>query len=192
MSGHFVPVVPPHTVRWFPEGEHCEDPQTGDILLVDHGTFASSLVEHLEGLATIRAPYLKGYTWCGHTAIVRSDLSSVPTVSEMGFKGYERRPLWSYRARLYAVVNVQAVPEQRAAAAAFDDAMKGIDYGWLEYPEMALDDATGLQLSLSWSDHLVCSAATMTVASALGVFGDRLAVRMEPARVAYLFGAKRP
>lgn len=188
---HFTPVIPPHSVRWFPEGEHCANPQTGDIILVDHGTLASTVVEDLEKVAAWRQKELRPYTWCGHAGIIRTDLPGGNTVSEMGFKGYERRPLETYRARLYAVVNFTVVAEQRIAAAQFDDAMAGADYGWLEYPAMALDDTTGLQLSVSNSDHVVCSAATMLVGAALGFMGDRLAVRTEPMRIAMWLGARR-
>ena len=186
---HFTLVIPSLSIRWYPAGEHCADPQTGDILLVDHGTLASAVVEDLEKVASWREPGLRPYAWCGHAAIIRTDLPNGPTVSEMGFKGYERRPLADYRARRYAVVNFDAVAEQRLAAAQFDDAMAGADYGWLEYPAMGLDDLTGLQLSVSNADHLVCSAATMIVAGALGFMGDRLPVRTEPMRIAYWVGA---
>ena len=189
-SSHFALVVPAHTVRWFPEGEHCADPKTGDILLVDHGTFASTLIEDAQKIATWRSPELDGYTWCSHAAVVRTDLGAEPMVSEMGFKGYERRPLLDYRARLYAVVSFASTEDQRWAAARFDDAMSGADYGWLLYPAIAIDDALGTQLSMSWSDHIICSAHAMLVASALGFMGDRLATRTEPMRVALWVGAK--
>ncbi len=189
MSDHFALVLPPHTVRWYEAGQHCDDPRSGDILLVDHGTLASDVIEGAQKLATIREPQLRSYAWCGHAAIIRAD--GAPTVSEMGFKGYERRSLWSYRARLYAVVNLEVTPSQRQAALDFDDAMQGADYGWLEYPAIALDDMTGLGLDASWSDHLICSAATMTVAGAMGFMGTRLPTRTEPMRIAMWLGASR-
>jgi len=189
---HFALVVPNHTVRWYAEGEHCTDPQNCDIILVDHGTVASTLVEDAEKLGTIREPELRPYTWCGHAGVIRTGLASSigPMVSEMGFRGYERRPLETYRARRYAVVSLWAVREQRLAAAKFDDAMQGADYGWLEYPAMAVDDVFGTQLAVSESDHVVCSAHTMLVASALGFFGDRLAIRTEPMRIAMWLDVK--
>ncbi len=192
MSEHFTLVVPNHHIRWYDKGEHCTDPQNCDIILVDHGTVASTLVEDAEKLGAWREPELHPYTWCGHAGIIRTDLGVTPMVSEMGFKGYERRDLEEYRARRYAVVSLLAVREQRLAAAKFDDAMQGADYGWLEYPAMALDDVLGTQLSVSNADHVVCSAHTMLVASALGFFGDRLAVRTEPMRIAFWLGALPP
>lgn len=192
MGDHFSLVIPPHTIRWYEKGEHCTDPQSGDIILVDHGTIASNLIEEIEKMATVRESDLKGYTWCGHTAIIRTDLGPTPIVSEMGFKGYERRELETYKARRYAVVNFDVVDAQRIAACAFDDSMKDADYGWVEYPAIVLDDVTGLQLDVSWSDHLICSAATMIVGSALGFMGSRLATRTEPMRIAMWLGAKYP
>jgi hypothetical protein len=186
----FALVIPPFTIRWYDKGEHCTDPQSADLLLVDHGNVSSDIIEGAEHAATLRERALKGYTWCGHAAIIRTDLGPTPIVSEMGFKGYERCPLESYRARLYAVVNFTAVEAQRTAACAFDDAMKGADYGWLEYPAIVLDDLTGLKLDVSWADHLICSAATMIVGSALGFMGSRLATRTEPMRIAMWLGAQ--
>jgi hypothetical protein len=192
MSGHFGLVVPSHTVRFYEKGEHCTDPQNGDILLVDHGSIASTLIEDLEKLATIREPALRGFTWCGHVGIIRTDLGPETIVSEMGFKGYERRPFLDYKERLGAVVNLRIVPEQRAAMSAFDDAMVGAEYGWLEYPSIVADDVTGLGLSASYADHVICSAHAMIVGGAAGFMGDRLPVRVEPMRIAMWLGAKRP
>jgi len=188
-GGHFQLVVPPHVVRFFEAGEHCSDPRDTDMILVDHGTFASTLIEDAEKIVTLREPELKGYTWCGHAGVVRTSDAPVPMVSEMGFKGYERRPLEEYRARLYAVVSFDIVPSQRLAAARFDDAMQGADYGWGEYPAIALDDTTGLSLGASWGDHVICSAHTMIVQGAAGFLGTRLPIRTEPMRIACWVGA---
>lgn len=189
MGDHFGLVIPPHTVRFYEKGEHCTDPKDGDVLLVDHGTIASTLIEDAEKIATFREPELRGFTWCGHSAIVRTTLGPAPMVSEMGFKGFERRGFEEYRKRLYAVVSFDVGDAQRRAAALFDDAMSHADYGWGEYPAIALDDATGLQLDASWSDHIICSTHVMMVGAALGFMGDRLAVRTEPMRIAMWVGA---
>ncbi len=187
----FTPVVPPHSIRWYGPGEECTDPLNGDILLVDHGTFASTIIEDLEKVITLRSPELRGYTWCGHSANIRVDDGTAPVVSEMGFKGLERRPLANYAHRLYAVVSfTEATPEQRLAFSQFDDAMSGLDYGWFEYLPIAVDDALGTNVAGSIGDHLICSARTMLCAAPLGFMGDRLAVRTEPARIAYWLGAQ--
>lgn len=191
MSEDFRLVVPPCTVRFFEKGEHCSDPKDTDIILVDHGSIASTLIEDAEKIATIREPELKGFTWCGHAGIIRTSDATAPTVSEMGFKGYERRGLETYQARLYAVVSFDIDDAQRKAAASFDDAMAGADYGWFEYPAIIADDVTGLQLDASWSDHVICSTHVMMVEAAAGLLGTRLAVRTEPMRVAMWVGAKR-
>ena len=189
MSGHFGLVVPPHTVRFYEKGQHCTDPQNGDILLVDHGSIASTLIEDAEKLATLREPALRGYTWCGHAGIIRTDLGPTPVVSEMGFAGHEYRPFIDYKERLGAVVNLQSGVAQRLAASAFDDAMAGAKYGWFEYPTIVLDDATGLELDSAYADHVICSTHVMMVEAALGFMGDRLPVRVEPMRIAMWLGA---
>jgi len=186
----FSLVVPPHSVRFYEKGQHCTDPKDCDIILVDHGTIASTLIEDAEKIVTLREPELKGFTWTGHSGIIRTGIGSGPIVSQMDFTGYQRKGLEDYSARLYAVVSFDVDPAQRIAAASFDDAMQGADYGWLEYPVIALDDATGLSLDASWGDHVICSAATMIVASALGFMGTRLPTRTEPMRVAMWTGAK--
>ncbi len=191
MSDSFRLVLPPHRVRFYPEGSECKDPWDGDLILVDHGTLASHIIEDAEKIATFREPQLRGYTWCGHVGVIRTTLGATKMVSEMGFRGYERRPLETYKARLYAVVNFQCGPEQRLAAAQYDDSMAGADYGWAEYPVIALDDATGLSLDASWGNHVICSAHAMIVASAMGFMGTRLPTRTEPMRVAMWVGAKQ-
>lgn len=189
MSDHFALVIPPHSVRFYGKGEHCTDPKDADIILVDHGTIASTLIEDAEKIVALREPELDGFTWCGHAGIIRTSLGSTPIVSEMGFRGYERAILETYRHRLYAVVSFSAEASQRIAAANFDDAMKDADYGWFEYPAIILDDVTGLQLDASWSDHVICSTHVMMVEAAMGFFGSRLAVRTEPMRIAMWCGA---
>jgi hypothetical protein len=191
MNEDFQLVIPPLTVRFFERGQHCENPKDTDIILVDHGTIASTLIEDAEKIATIREPALDGYTWCGHAGVIRTSDAIVPMISEMGFWGYERRPLESYRARLYAVVSFDIDDTQRRAAAQFDNAMSGADYGWFEYPAIIVDDATGLQLDASWSDHVICSTHVMMVQAAAGFLGTRLAVRTEPMRLAMWCGARR-
>ncbi len=188
---HFTPVIPPHEVRWFGPGEECLDPKNGDILLVDHGTIASRIIEDLEKAATLTEPELNGYTWCGHAANIRTDLPGGNVASEMGFRGLERNPMASYEHRDYAVVTfTDATDRQRAVFSQFDDAMADLDYGWFEYLPIAFDDLTHAQFSGSWGDHLICSARTMLCAAPLGFMGDRLAIRTEPMRIAYWLDAK--
>ena len=190
-KAHFGLVIPSVSVRWFPAGEHCTDPRSGDIILVDHGTIDSSIVQDLEKAATLRDPALRPFTWCAHAGIIRTDLDGPAKVSQMGWSGYGRAPLWDYKARLYAVASLDVTGAQRQAACAFDDAMAGVDYGWLEYPVIALDDTLGLNIDASHADHLICSAHATLVAMAMGLFPDRPATEVEPMRLAMWFGAAR-
>jgi hypothetical protein len=94
-DAHFKLVVPPHTVRFFEVGQHCDDAKSGDFFLVHHATIASDATELGQEIEKFHDP-IEGYTWCTHTAFARDKY----TLSEMGFRGYERRDILDYKHKL--------------------------------------------------------------------------------------------
>jgi hypothetical protein len=182
----FSLVVPPCTVRVFLKGEHCEDARPGDFLLVDHGTAASDVLKLGQEIELPKDPGIADFLWCTHTAFMHDSR----TVSEMGFLGYERRLLETYRARDYAVVSFEAAPEQLAASIDFDDACQNLDYGWSEYLPIILEAVDRGEFAGSWGDGVVCSVHATLLAMAQGLFPDRWASLVYPALFASWTGAR--
>jgi hypothetical protein len=170
-------------VRWFAAGEHCADPRSGDVLLVDHGTWADDAIKLGQEALCASEPDLKGFTWCAHTALVRCD-GPEPMVSEMGFRGFERRPLLDYKHHEYAVATFSISGEQRTTELANDAACQGLEYGWLEYPALELDGLTGAKLACSWGDAIICSHHVTLCMMGAGLFPDRPPSQIVPARIA--------
>ena len=185
-------VVPTCTVRYFPEGQHCHDALDGDLMLVDHGTFLDRTIEKAQEALELTEPDLNGFTWCAHSAIVRGEIDGRTAVSEMGPRGFERRALFDYVARFYAIVSFDVYQEQVNQAMTFDESCEGLYYGWLEYPALILDGLTGAKLSCAWGDALMCSTHCTYVLMGLGLFPDREACSVVPARLALWCGAKPP
>ncbi len=179
-------IVPPFSLRWFEAGEHCDDAQPGDILLINHGTPVSEAIDLGQKALSITEPDLLPFTWCTHDAFSRGD----GLLSEMGFRGYERRQLLDYKHHLYAVGHFDVSDEARARALGYDDAMAGIDYGWAEYLPLILDGLTGAKFEGSWGNAVICSTHLTLVLMALGLFPDRLPGSVVPARTALWLGAR--
>ena len=181
--------VPPCTIQWYPPGYHCIDSVDGDIFLIDHGTLVDDVIRLGQEALTITEPELKGYTWCEHTATRRGYIDGEDALSEMGWKGYERRILANYAHRLYAKVHFEVDDVLRANAVANDVSCEGLEYGWEEYPPLVLDGLTGAQLACTFGDAIICSTKETLVMMGLGLMPDRLPSMVVPARIAYWVGA---
>jgi hypothetical protein len=185
--------VPPHSVRWFEKGEHCADAVDGDLLLVRHHTLLADAISAGQEALLLTQPDLEGFTWNDHCAIIRGHDSSLRTmVSEMGPRGYERRPLFDYQAELYAVVHFDVSTMQRETACLFDAACASVDYGWLEYLDLIVDGVTNAKFAGSWGDAIICSTHCALVLMGLGLFPDREPSNVIPAHFSLWTGARRP
>lgn len=160
----------------------------GDLLLVNHGTIFDDAVGIGQEALTLTEPELKGYTWCRHTGVIRYQ-DGKPWVSEMGPRGYERRPIDGYDHELYAVVNFDASAEQRLTAMKFDEACSDVDYGWFEYFPLVIDGLTAAKFAGSWGDAIICSTHVTLVLMGLGAFPDRPPDAVTPAHWALWTGA---
>lgn len=186
--------VPPHSVRWFKEGEHCADPRTGDLLLVDHLGPVARAITVGEWALQLTQKYLRDYTWCDHSAIIShgGEGGQQPIVSEMGPHGHEMRALETYRHRLYAVVNFDVDDDARAQAVANDVACRDVEYGYVQYLAMMLNGLTGARLSVSWGSSIICSTHATLCLMGLGLFPDRQPASVAPCHLAWWTGAQQP
>lgn len=185
-------IVPPCTVRWFPEGEDCVDSVDGDLFLIDHGTWEDDAIKIGQEALTFTEPELDGYTWCAHTAFRRGTFYGQDALSEMGFGGFERRAVRGYRHHLYAVAHFDVSDERRSTAVANDVACESLDYDWLQYAPLVVDGLTGAKLACSWGDAVICSTHCTMDLMGLSLFPDRAPTMVVPARMALWVGAKYP
>jgi hypothetical protein len=185
VSSTLALLVPPKSlIDWFPAGEHCEDAADGDFILVNHGTIEDKLVGAGQSLESKLQPSLEGFTWCRHVAYSRGGL-----VSEMGPRGYERRELTDYQAELYARVRFNVGIDAVARSNAFDQACTGVKYDWGIYASLIVDGLSWSDFRLAAGDRLMCSAHATLLSMGQGLFPDRAAEIVIPARFAMWCGA---
>ena len=175
---------------FYEAGEPMTDVREGDFILVKHADLFADAIEKgltLEGILHLE---LRGFTWLDHCGFVRNDLAGTPWISEMGPKGYERRDPALYQDELCARVRFNVSDEKIATACSYDEACEGIEYGWELYLPMILNGIDGGKFIGSWGDALVCSVHVTLLSMGLGLFPDRPASMVDPARFAMWLGAK--
>lgn len=210
MSGRLIQWVAPSSIRWYEEGEHCLNPVAGDMIIVNHGTFDARAIEFGEkAMALLTEKELQGFTWCDHVAWIREGKDSlrfvpddwrhsfgapanVPKfiVSELGPRGHEYRTLFDYVDRLYCVVHFDVPELSRQRVLDNDDCCATIKYGWLEYPSLIVDGATGAHFLGGYGNTMICSTEVTLCGSGLYWFADRQASGMTPAHNALMVGAR--
>ena len=190
MSGSLRLIVPPRDIRFFEAGEPLTDVVEGDFILVKHADLFADAIEKSLTLESILHPQLEGYVWLDHCGFVRNDLLGVPQVSEMGAKGHERRPVAGYKDELCARVRFHVSGEKIATACAYDVACEDVEYGWELYLPMILNGIDGGKFIGSWGDALVCSVHVTLLAMGMGLFPDRPAWDVDPARFCMWTGAR--
>jgi hypothetical protein len=182
-------ILPEFTVTYYPQGVHCEEASDADLFLINHGTLSSDAIKLGQEALSLTESEIRPFTWITHSAVTRGRDETGPILSEMGFAGYERRPLIGYKERDYSKVHFNVSDEFRAQAVENDEACEGLEYGWLSYPPLVLDGLTGAKLAAAWGDSLICSAHTTLVLMGLGLFPDRPPNAVVPARQGYWFNA---
>lgn len=191
MGRPFELMVPPHELRWYHAGEHCDDPSPADMLLVDHGTAAAAVIRAGQWLiARTTQPALVNFTWLDHCAVIRPGPDG-PTVSEMGPAGHELRPLHGYVDRTYCVVHFDVGDRARQRALAYDRACWSADYGWLQPFAHVAAGLGVLRLGVG-NTQLICSSHVSSVMKALGLFADRPDGEVLPMHLAWYVDAKNP
>ena len=181
----------PTSVRWYPEGEHCDDPIAGDIILVNHGTSLAWAISSGQTLAShLWRRDLKGYTWLDHCGIIRGGVDGF-IVSEMGPRGHEFRSLAHYQDRLYAIANFAVGDLSRARVLASDTRLHGIEYGFIQYPSLVINGLTSAAIAASYGESMICSTHVAWCAKNEYFTLDRQDNAAIPADIAKIIGARR-
>lgn len=162
--------VPPFTRSWSLAGQPLNVTDEADLILVRHNSLWASLIAHAQMLGEIAHPEWRGYTWANHVGVSRRMPDGTMAVSEMGPRGYERRSVAEYVERDACVLHFDVSDELRANAVANDEAMSGIDYGWLSFLPDALAVFSHEDLAVTAQNHIVCSAHGTLVMMGLGLF----------------------
>ena len=196
--------VAPHTIRWYETGEHCSDPKIGDIIIVRHRTFLATIIAFAQWLLSLIHHEFKGYTWGDHVAVIiqasgqefarNTVVTFAPgtwIVSEMGPRGHEHRALSAYQSKLYCVVHfdVPAVDHQKVVNA--DYAFNDIDYGFIQYPFLAINAFTGLPISVSFGSSMVCSCEVTIIGMNIYWIPNVQPSGVFPMHISYWVGASR-
>ena len=186
----WTPNVPKHTIRWYQTNEECTDPVEGDLLLIRHTGLLPTLIRTGERVMALSDHGLEPYCWTNHAAIV-TYRNGVPMVSEMAGRGNQIVPISTYTHALYAVVNFNITAAQRNAVSAATARCEGIQYGWYQYPFLALD-AFHLHISGGSSERMICSTMATMVQMEGGLWPDRQPLGISPAHLARIVGAIPP
>lgn len=158
------PEVPKVAMRWFGPGVPVNNVTEGDMLLIRSGAFVSRIIRFGERL--------RGHgdaAWCNHAAIVVNST----TLAEAGATGVRLVPIEKYTAARVALVQAQVPRNQLVETSDFAMWSVGIRYGWLSIAAIVLDILTGLHLSFSGSDRMICSAMACRAWERLGLIGDK-------------------
>lgn len=186
----WTPNVPPFTIRWYGPGESCTDPLDGDLLLIAHGTKLAALIRTGERIVALSDKGLEPFCWSNHSACVLTVDGEI-CVSEMAAKGNQVVPLSTYDHKLYAVVSFKITVAQRAAVVQAINGCMGIEYGYWQYPFLALA-ALHLPFAGGTGETMICSTMSTMCQMAAGLWPDRQPIAMMPAHLARLVNAIPP
>lgn len=176
------------TVRYFPAGQHCQDALPGDLVLVRHTGLVAAAIRFVERLRRPRG--VLGRFWdeyyCGwnHAAIVIDG----DRISEEASRGDVFTLLSTYVALDYAVVHFDGRPQdQTDNVVKFAKSLLGSDYGYLTFVADLFNACTGMELSLGWHDHMVCSTASCRALERGDLIPDRSPYSVTPAHLAWYY-----
>lgn len=187
---HKAAVVPRVTVRYYGPGEHCTDPQLGDLFLVRHDSLPSKVIRFGESLRLHDGD--KVYARVNHS-MTCIETGPAPKVQEMVGKGGVITDLLTYVDLAYAVVHVEdATDEQRTLAVENALWFVNIEYGW---PSVAGDSIyllTGLPIGLTIGQSVVCSADACSAQRALGLIPSKSDIAVLPSDLAQWYDVRLP
>lgn len=181
-------VVPAATVTWHKVGDRCLTARAGDLVLVDQpGTRSGWFIKAGEWLRPLNRPF----SWTHHACGVEVGGASAVVIQETA-KGAVCSPLSVFDAANYCVISpTNATIRQRQLAVAFLRWSLGSGYGWWSIPGDALDDLTGLHLSLGTYGRMVCSTSASRMAERWGLIPDRDPTAVQPADIARYWGLSK-
>ena len=182
-------VVPFHCgiVGLFGPGERCEELAPGDMMLVrDSGPFGVAI----RCAERIRTRDAGEWSWVNHACIVVEG-PPTPYVAQMDAHGEVLTPIGKLDALSYAVLRAYVEPPLINMAVLFVEEKIGSDYSWAQIPADLFNASTGLELSLGWGDHMVCSTQSTRSWERLGYVPGRSPYAQTPAHLARDFGVSR-
>jgi len=169
--------VPASSYREFDEGEHCDDAQAGDLILVEHNGLLPAIIRIGQRLSCARKrlfgqkQFLAEYCAFNHAAVVVAGGPKAILV-EMAAKGGQATALHEYVARRYVVISLEATEAQKHAAVDFANYCLQIKYGWLSIVGIVFDIILGWNIVLGSTERLICSAAASLSARCMGLIPD--------------------
>lgn len=172
--------------RYFPAGQHCEDAQPGDLILVKSPGLFGTLIRWAE---RIRCPKgLSRGTWdgfCGwnHAMIAIDD----NFVSQEAGKGDVFTPLSTYVAIDYVVLHLAMPSTERTNVVAFARSILGTGYGFFTLPADLFNAVTGVEVAFGWGNRMVCSTASCRALERAGLIPERSPYAVTPAHLAWYF-----
>ncbi len=183
--------VPESSYVVYPKGQHCENAEPGDIILVKHKGKMPSIIRFGQRLYYWRKRFMghkefkKIYCEFNHAAVVVEGGINA-TIVEMEAKGGHKTNLVNYQAEKYAIIKLQASISQKQSAVNFANYCLNIEYGFLEILAISMNILIGLSI-LIVSRSLICSAATSLSARCMGLIPDVPDVTILPADHARYF-----
>ncbi len=184
--------LPPFVRTWSLAGEPLTVTSEADLVLVRHSTIWAAAIAHAQTLGEIAHPEWTGFTWANHACVSRLMPDGSMGISEMGARGYERRPASDYVDRDACVIHFLVSDNLRANAVANDEAMSGIDYGWLSFLPDTLALFTHEDLAITLRNHVVCSTHATMVLMGLGLFPAVVPTAVIPAHLALWTSSRLP
>ena len=191
-DNRFASHVPAFTRTWSAKGDPLPITSEADVILIRHSTLWATAIAGAQALGEVAHPEWKGYTWTNHTGVSRKMADGSMGVSQMGPRGYERVAASEYVDKEACVIHFDVSDELRANAVRNDEAMSGIDYGWLEYLPDVINEFTHEDLAVTIRNHVVCSAHAALVVMGLGFFPPIVPTGMMPVQWALLTDARPP
>lgn len=151
-----------------PTPQNC---QPGDFLLV-HGTaplsrliqFGQHAKHNAEAAQWTHAACLDG-RW-----LVEAEAS-----------GVKAAPVAKYNDKKRALVQLDTTRHKRAAASAYIEKAKGLEYGFLDFISVAASQLFGFQLIVTTSDAVICSQLVAEMLERCGIFLDGAPALTTPA-----------
>jgi hypothetical protein len=183
--------IPNSTFVIYPKGEHCQNAEPGDIMLIRHKGVMPAIIRFGQRVYYLRKrffgnlEYENSYCFYNHSAIVVSGGKDASIV-EMEARGGKESSIVDYQAESYAIIKLKAYKNQKQLSVDFANYCLNISYGFMSIFAIALNVLIGWNISLS-NKGLICSAATSLSARCMGLIPDGPDTSVMPADLARYF-----
>lgn len=183
--------VPDSSFTIYSEGEHCNNADPGDLVLIRHRGKFPFIIRLGQRIYYWRKRFIghpeydSDFCKFNHAAVVVEGGEGTYIV-EMQAKGGVKSSLKDYVAQEYAVIKLTADDNQKQDAVDFANYCLNIEYGYISIVAIAINILIGWGISLS-TRGLICSAATSLSARCMGLIPDGPDITVMPADLARYF-----